>query len=138
MQQRVCGRLESSQNLSMGLGTRNFEGSDFLNVLLLQGSSDLSDVRKKPNRLPAGSVMLCLFTYSPNKRYVNLILPEKSTGCLKNYITCCLLHLMEFQALKDRKYLVNPTITCMYQDFYDFGCIKLFLYIIGYSKEKIT
>lgn len=78
----------------MGLRAGSLEVTDFLNVLL-QGSS-LSDV-KEPNRLPAGSAMLYFIKmHLSNKQYVNLILPEKLTGCLRKYLTCCALYLMEF------------------------------------------
>ena len=63
------------------------EVTDFLNVLPLWAFSNVHGVKKEPNSyLLVQLCFICLFMYSSNKQYVNLILPEKSTGCLRKYL----------------------------------------------------
>lgn len=108
---RAFGRLERPQIFRWWLGVGNFEVTDFLNMLPFVGFLQFSDV-KEPKRL----VQLCfisLFMHSSNKQYVNLILPEKSTGCLKKYITCYSLYLSGVLGIKGWKVLENQTMTCL-------------------------
>lgn len=76
----TCGKEFLADWKALGISQRvsetgNFEVNRFLNMLL-------SDIKKKPNRIPAGSLcFISLFMYSPNKYQYDST--EKSTGCLK-------------------------------------------------------